>query len=428
MTERLSQEEIDQLLYAINGEDIDSITSPKPPRIKIYDFMRPDKFSFDQIRTLSLLHEKLIPFWKKTFSYCKINTLYVASVDQMTYEEFYRSLPSPTSIFITQGIFNSSLLPAPVIIEIGPNITVPLITGLFCRTKPESESDYLHTHDLTSIDKSALRYIGKKIIDTYSQLWNNYCGLTLDSKNLVLETDPQSICGTVPSSEMNIAITMEISIDDVEDMINIFLPLSFLEPLMPFLTPEYFLSGPLKKTTPKGLANNFSVVLRVEYFREVINFKEIKNIHPGSIIHPFCPCQKEFFNVLVDDFVLFRGEIIDDKNNCEIHRSIKIETINPHKEHDFMTNRDSMKIEKTLDNMKVVLAVEIGRTVTTLKDIFVLQEGSIVNLDSLAGEPVSVFANNTLIAKGEIVVINQNFGVRICELAGDLEQEEEHAV
>lgn len=62
------------------------------------------------------------------------------------------------------------------------------------------------------------------------------------------------------------------------------------------------------------------------------------------------------------------------------------------------------------------LTVELGRTQKLIKDILELSQGSIVELDKLAGEPVDILVNDQLIAKGEVVVIDENFGVRVTEI------------
>ena len=68
------------------------------------------------------------------------------------------------------------------------------------------------------------------------------------------------------------------------------------------------------------------------------------------------------------------------------------------------------------------VTVELGRTRRSVRDILELTQGSIIELDKLAGEPVDVFVNNTLIATGEVVVIEENFGVRITEIVNTKER------
>lgn len=62
------------------------------------------------------------------------------------------------------------------------------------------------------------------------------------------------------------------------------------------------------------------------------------------------------------------------------------------------------------------VTVELGRTQKVIKDILDLSQGSIIELDKLAGEPVDILVNNKLIAKGEVVVIDENFGVRVTDI------------
>ncbi len=60
--------------------------------------------------------------------------------------------------------------------------------------------------------------------------------------------------------------------------------------------------------------------------------------------------------------------------------------------------------------------VELGRSSMPIKDILALGPGSVVELDKLAGEPVDVFINGTMIARGEVVVVDEKFGVRVAEI------------
>ena len=65
-------------------------------------------------------------------------------------------------------------------------------------------------------------------------------------------------------------------------------------------------------------------------------------------------------------------------------------------------------------NLRV--AVELGRTEMAIKDVLALGPGSVVELDKLAGEPVDILVNDRLIAKGEVVVVDENFGVRVTDI------------
>jgi len=69
-----------------------------------------------------------------------------------------------------------------------------------------------------------------------------------------------------------------------------------------------------------------------------------------------------------------------------------------------------------LMDIPLKVTVELGRTQKQIKDILEMSQGSIIELDKLAGEPVDILVNNKLIAKGEVVVIDENFGVRVTDI------------
>jgi flagellar motor switch protein FliN/FliY len=68
------------------------------------------------------------------------------------------------------------------------------------------------------------------------------------------------------------------------------------------------------------------------------------------------------------------------------------------------------------------MTVELGRTKKLIKEILGMGEGTIIELDKLAGEPVDILVNHKLIAKGEVVVIDENFGVRVTEIVSPMER------
>lgn len=69
-----------------------------------------------------------------------------------------------------------------------------------------------------------------------------------------------------------------------------------------------------------------------------------------------------------------------------------------------------------LSNVKVSMTVEVGRTQITLQDLLRLSEGSVVELDRMAGDPLDILVNGTQIAKGEVVVVGEKFGIRFGDI------------
>lgn len=86
-------------------------------------------------------------------------------------------------------------------------------------------------------------------------------------------------------------------------------------------------------------------------------------------------------------------------------------------------NRGSndQNLEVILD-IPVTVSMEIGRTKISIRNLLQLNQGSVVELDRLAGEPMDVLVNGTLIAHGEVVVVNEKFGIRLTDVISAAER------
>jgi flagellar motor switch protein FliN/FliY len=74
-----------------------------------------------------------------------------------------------------------------------------------------------------------------------------------------------------------------------------------------------------------------------------------------------------------------------------------------------------------LHDVELNVKIELGRTHMLIEDVLRLAEGSVVELDKLAGDPVDVFVNDRLVARGEVLVLNDNFCVRVNEIVSTLD-------
>ncbi len=89
--------------------------------------------------------------------------------------------------------------------------------------------------------------------------------------------------------------------------------------------------------------------------------------------------------------------------------------------------REAAPDRKNLDfilDIPLQLTVELGRTKLLVKDVLQLNQGSVVELTKLAGEPLDVFVNSKLVARGEAVVVNEKFGVRLVDVVSPNERVE----
>ena len=88
---------------------------------------------------------------------------------------------------------------------------------------------------------------------------------------------------------------------------------------------------------------------------------------------------------------------------------------------DNFSKDENVNLDVILD-IPVTIALEIGRNKISIRNLLKLNQGSVVELDRLAGEPLDVLVNNTLIAHGEVVVVNDKFGIRLTDVVSPEER------
>ncbi len=284
MTEVLSQDEIDQLLTAISTGEVESdeaLKRAETRKIKIYDFKRPDKFSKDQIRTLQMMHETFARLTTTSLS-AQLRTIvhvHVASVDQLTYEEFLRSIPNPTTL----AVINMDPLKGSSIFEIDPSITFTIIDRLFGGPGEASKIN----RELTDIELSVIEGIIVRILGNLREAWSNVIDLRPRLGNI--ETNPQ-FAQIVPPSDMVVLITLETKVGDVEGMTNFCIPYLTIEPIITKLSAQYWYSSIRKGGTTENLAilkkrlDTVMVNLIAELGSLDISVKDVLGLQRGDII------------------------------------------------------------------------------------------------------------------------------------------------
>lgn len=90
-------------------------------------------------------------------------------------------------------------------------------------------------------------------------------------------------------------------------------------------------------------------------------------------------------------------------------------------EDDAVASDDEVNLDVILD-VPVDISMEIGRTKISIRNLLKLNQGSVIELDRLAGEPMDVLVNGTLIAHGEVVVVNDKFGIRLTDVISPVER------
>ena len=116
----------------------------------------------------------------------------------------------------------------------------------------------------------------------------------------------------------------------------------------------------------------------------------------------------------------------EEKNKQAVEEENKVEEANKSEEvHSGQVEkneRTGLENLKVLENIDVKLTVEVGGAEIKLRELLRINEGSVIELERLAGDPLDILANGTIIAKGEVVMIGERFGIRFTEVVDPKER------
>jgi flagellar motor switch protein FliN/FliY len=100
---------------------------------------------------------------------------------------------------------------------------------------------------------------------------------------------------------------------------------------------------------------------------------------------------------------------------------VKVAQLDELEEDREITADEKRKLDTILD-IPVTISMEVGRSRISIRNLLQLNQGSVVELDRVAGEPLDVLVNGTLIAHGEVVVVNDKFGIRLTDVISQIER------
>ena len=99
------------------------------------------------------------------------------------------------------------------------------------------------------------------------------------------------------------------------------------------------------------------------------------------------------------------------------NESTSVDSEKQNDESDTSNSNSGIENLRVLENIEVKLTVEVGSSELKIRDLLRLNEGSVVELERLAGDPLDILANGVKIAKGEVVMVGERFGIRFTEVA-----------
>jgi len=274
-----------------------------------------------------------------------------------------------------------------------------------------------HHHELTIIETAIMEEVFSGLMADLQKAWIQVTDL--QPELIRIETNPQFVQITHPT-EMVVLITLEARIGDTEGMINIVFPYETIESIFDklIITGGNGKAGQvITKNDELNNRDDMPVKLTAEILRRNFTIQEINEWDINTVILPLYPKPPNSCFLFLGDRYVWNCEILPDIKSYP--KSIKISGL--YKSPFGTEGADNMEkvnssVTGALQAAKINITVELGSTALCVKDVYDIGEGSILKLDTYAGEPVDVKANGTLIARGEVVVINENFGVRVTEI------------
>ncbi len=244
-SEILSQNEIDSLLSAISSGEMDAEElkkEEKKQKVSVYDFKRALRFSKDQIRGISRIHENFARLLTTFFS-GKLRTyvnITVASVDQVPYEEFIRSIPKTTIL----NVYSVEPLEGRLLMEVNPNIAYTMMD----RTLGGQGTSDIQLENLTEIETLIMTQLFEQSVVNLKEAWETMIDIEPVLEDF--ETNPQFLQMVSPN-ETVVVVSFNTQIGDVSGMINICIPHIILEPIIPKLSVHYWMETGTKERNPE---------------------------------------------------------------------------------------------------------------------------------------------------------------------------------
>jgi flagellar motor switch protein FliM len=277
----LSQAEIDQLLKDIVSGNERVEVEKKGNNIKRYDFKTANKFTKEQIRAISIVY--------RSFGYSLSNYFVgmlraacdaeVLSIEEMSFNEFNNSVPTPAVI----AIINSVSLPSSIIIQLSKKISYSIIKSVLGGTREVNSEG----RQFTEIELAILERVVSQMLRIHDDSWSKM--FEFKSTLERIETSMQ-FAQIVDLNEAVLMVTLNMTIGNESGIIGLCLPHQALEPFMKTLRTRFVYSGrmPKKQTGPSdsiiSSLKNSDIVVSCEFNTTEATTRDILSLSVGDVI------------------------------------------------------------------------------------------------------------------------------------------------
>ena len=282
----LSQKEIEDLINSVIKK---SETETKPqiakPRLRVYDFRRPDKFSKDHLRGAQLLFDNFSRQLTSHFSALFRMAIHAAvnSVDQVSYQEFARELSNPCCV----GIVNWGDLPSNMLLSIGMKVVLPMLDRL-CGGGGTSPGV---NRSLTEIELAMSKRIAQSIVDIFRDTLREY---RIDARDLLvssMEVNPLFVQQALPPNDIVLSVSVTIRFGSQTGTVQFCLPYTLREPVLPaFSASRWFSRGSSAEEDKSegdlvsGALQDVEVPLSCRLGQAILPVQDLLSLEPGDVI------------------------------------------------------------------------------------------------------------------------------------------------
>lgn len=284
MSEVLSQSEIDELLSALSSGQVipeQDTENKEKQQVKKYDFRSPKKFSKDHITTLEMVYDNYARIISGYLT-AQVRTnvqVKVAIVDQVTYEEFIRSVNSPTIL----NIYTMPPLQGSLILETNPQFVFQILDILF----GGPGDTVFKVREFTEIEKTVIRSVNEKLIDNLKLAWEDV--LNVEPKLVDIETNP-ALNQTMAPNEPVAVITLSVKMNGLQSYLNFCIPYLAIEKVMDRLVVKYWFMGSSNNDNEevKGVIRkrlqNVPLDMHTELGKTLILVRNFLDLQTGDVI------------------------------------------------------------------------------------------------------------------------------------------------
>ena len=283
MSDVLSQNEIDDLLKALNNGDVDveEMKKTKENTVKDYDFARPSKFSKEHLRTLEIIYDNYGRALSTSLPvYLRKNIqVEVMNSEAVTYMEFSNALSNPVLL----GIIDFAPLKGNIIMEMATKLGYAIIDRMLGGEGEPLEK----SREFSEIELLIIERIMITCVELMREPWENV--LDVDPRLERIETNPQ-FAQIISPTEMIAIVTINIKIGEVEGLINLCLPYITLEPVMEKLNTKFWYSSMQEATDEEysedieSLITKADVPITAILGRSTISVSDFSTLMAGDII------------------------------------------------------------------------------------------------------------------------------------------------